>query len=273
VIHITAKVMASVNQSIFRNSGGTRTGAGGGGGTGGDTGSGGAAGTGGDTEASTDGGVNDAGGSDASCVSTPVTVATASAGSSPGSANGYIALSSTPLALGDDNLVLVTGLPSFVYAGQTYTSLGVGSNGCLVVGGCVSGVDCLSANQSLPDPNSPNQLLAPFWTDLDPSAGGAVRVDQRTINGSTWIVVDWNAVPEYGTPAVTDQFEVWIGTNGIQDISFSYGNINGTGRNGNLTIGAENGCQGQNYYFKYFADVGGATTVPGLGTELGVTSP
>jgi hypothetical protein len=163
-------------------------------------------------------------------------------------------------------------VPSFVYAGQTYTSLGVGSNGCLVVGGGVA-ADCSSTNQSLPDPNRPNQLLAPFWTDLNPAVGGAVRlgvfVDVNSTSG--WIVVDWDSVPEYAS-TVTDQFEVWIGTGSVQDISFSYGTINGTGRNGNLTIGAENGCQGQNYYFQNYANVG-AAALPVAGTELGVTSP
>jgi len=89
--------------------------------------------------------------------------------------------------------------------------------------------------------------------------------------GSEWIVVDWDRVPEYGS-TVTDQFEVWIGVNGAQDISFSYGTINGTGRNGNLTVGAENGCQGQNYY--YNGVVGTVVgTPPANWTNLVVTSP
>jgi hypothetical protein len=223
-----------------------------------------------ETGTGADGGVDDAGGSDGGCVSTPVTVATASTASSPGSANGYIALSSfgiTPLGLGDDNVVNVT-VPSFVYAGLPYTSLGVGSNGCLVVGGGVDGVDCLSLNQSLPDPSGPNRLLAPFWTDLNPAAGGAVRWGVLTDMSGThqWIVVDWDTVREYGTQ-VTDQFEVWIGLNAVQDISFAYGTINGTGSNGNLTVGAQNECQGQNYYYN------GTGPLPITGTELGVTSP
>ena len=173
--------------------------------------------------------------------------------------------------MGDDNVVNYT-VPSFIYAGQTYTSLGVGSNGCIVVGGGAD-ADCSSTNQSLPEPSPspPSKVLAPFWTDLFPSldpttGGGVVRIALLNDGGSEWIVVDWDRVPEYGS-TVTDQFEVWIGVNGAQDISFSYGTINGTGRNGNLTVGAENGCQGQNYYFN------GVGTLPITGTELGVTSP
>jgi hypothetical protein len=203
-------------------------------------------------------------------MSTAVTVATASLASSPGSANGYKTLSSSGtsilIGLGDDDVTNYS-VPPFVYAGQTYTSLGVGSNGCIVVGGGVDGVDCLFPNRSLPDPSGPNRLLAPFWTDLNPTAGGAVRIDVFTDVSGSWIVVEWDTVPEWQNITVTDQFEVWIGVNGVQDISFSYGTINGTGRDGNLTVGAQNECQGQNYRYN------GTGTLPITGTELGVTSP
>ena len=45
----------------------------------------------------------------------------------------------------------------------------------------------------IPDPARPNNVLAPFWTDLDGTAAEGIRLalieDQDT--GDAWIVVEW----------------------------------------------------------------------------------
>jgi hypothetical protein len=175
-----------------------------------------------------------------------------------------------------DETITNFDVPSFIYAGQPYTRLGVASNGYVIVGGADDPADISAVNQSFPDPARPNNVLAPFWTDLDPSAGGTVRIDLAVTSGlNTYIVVDWDAVPEKGPgpgPAPTDQFEVWIGANGVQDIWFAYGALTGSGSAGHVTVGAENGCQGSNYY--YNGVVGTVVgTQPANWTDLVVTSP
>jgi hypothetical protein len=179
---------------------------------------------------------------------------------------GYLPLSLFGVApiggVGDETIVNFA-VPDFVYAGDTYSSIGMVSNGYAVVGGG-TGADVDFINQILPDPNPPNNVLASFWTDLNPGVGGALRAAILTDGVNDWLVLDWEAVPEFsdGTPA---SFQIWIGLNGVEDISYTYGPV-GDGDLGFLTVGAENafGNAGDNWY----AD--GVGTLVAAGDELRV---
>jgi subtilisin family serine protease len=195
-------------------------------------------------------------------------------GTGPSPAGGYLALSDlgiSPIVGVGDETITNFNVPPFTFAGETYTKIGVVSNGYVVVGGG-TGADVQFLNQNLPDPTHPNNVLAPWWTDFNPPAGGAIRVATLDDGADTWIVVDWAGVKEYSTPKL-DTFEVWIGINSDahpgQDISFAYGTLQGNGDGGLLTVGAENrfGTSGGNYYFSN----GVATpsgTLPTSATEL-----
>ncbi len=185
---------------------------------------------------------------------------------------GYLPLSLfgiTPIAGMGDETITNFNVPAFTYAGETYTRVGVVSDGYVVIGGG-SGPDVQFVNQNLPNAARPNNVLAPFWTDLNPGAGGAIRIGTLTDGLDSWIVVDFAAVKEFSTTR-TDSFEVWIGLNGdahpAEDITFTYGTLQGNGDLGFMTVGAENkfGNRGANYY------VDGAGTLPTIGTELRVT--
>ena len=181
---------------------------------------------------------------------------------------GYLPLSLFGVApiggIGDETIANFN-TPPFVYAGETFTSIGIVSNGYGVVGGG-TGADVDFINQDLPDPALPNNVLAPFWTDLNPAAGGALRAASLTDGVNSWIVLDWEGVPEFsnGTPA---NFQIWIGVNGTEDISYTYGDV-GDGDGGFLTVGAENafGNRGNNW----FLDGEPAGNLPVAGTELRV---
>ena len=186
-----------------------------------------------------------------------------------GSPAGYLPLIDfgiAPIAAVGDETISNFSVPAFTFGGQTYTRLGVVSDGYLVVGGG-TGADVNYINQHLPDSTPPNNVLAPFWTDFNPSAGGAIRIGTLTDGTNTWLVVDYAAVKEYSTIR-TNSFEVWIGINGTEDISYTYGPLQGNGDGGFLTVGVENsfGNRGQNYY------VDGTGTMPTSATELVVTS-
>jgi hypothetical protein len=188
----------------------------------------------------------------------------------PGSSPvGYLPLSAfgvAPVGGVGDETISNFNVPAFTYAGETYTRIGMVSNGYAVVGGG-SGADIDFINQVLPDPQRPNNVLAPFWTDLNPGAGGALRVGILSGGGNSWLVLDWEGVREYSSTE-TASFQIWIGVNGTEDISYTYGELQGNGDGGYLTVGAENafGNRGDSYY----AD--GAGTLPGAGTQLRVTS-
>ncbi len=189
-------------------------------------------------------------------------------GESP--AGGYLPLSLfgiPPVAgVGDETITNFT-TPPFIYAGETYTSVGMVSDGYLVAGGG-TGSDVQFINQTLPDPTPPNNVLAPFWTDLNPGFSGAMRVGELTdtSTGDSWMVFDWDAVPNFSNHQ-PNSFEVWIGVNGVQDISFAFGPVTG-GEFGSLTVGAENrfGNRGANFF------VNGTGTAPTDGAQVTVTS-
>ena len=190
---------------------------------------------------------------------------TVAPGSSPA---GYLPLSLFGIApvgsVGDETLTNFS-VPSFVFAGQTYSRIGVVSDGYVVVGGGTAS-DISPLNQNLPNAAVPNNVLAPFWTDLDPSKGGALRVGILTDGTNRWLVVDWEGVRVYtGTDTTTNSFQVWIGLGTVEDVTYTYGDV-GTGDSGLLTVGAENlfGNRGQSYFYN------GTGTAPAAGAELRV---
>lgn len=140
---------------------------------------------------------------------------------SPGTIAGYLPLAGfgiTPTALGDETIINYN-VPSFVYSGETYTSIGVTSNGYAVVGGGTS-QDVMYDPPGIPNPARPNNVLAPFWTDLNGEGAEGIRVATLTDGVSTWLVLEWQ-VNVYGTTS-NRHFQIWIGVNGSQDIVFAY---------------------------------------------------
>ena len=95
------------------------------------------------------------------------------AGGTP--AGGWLPMSgfTNPIPVGDEELVNFD-VPAFVYGGQTYTRIGVVSNGYAVLGGG-TGQDIEFQPPGIPNPAPPNNILAPFWTDLDGSAAPGIR--------------------------------------------------------------------------------------------------
>ncbi|MCB0134888.1 MAG: S8 family serine peptidase, partial [Caldilineaceae bacterium] len=182
---------------------------------------------------------------------------------------GYLPLSLfgiAPIAGVGDETITNFNVPAFTYAGKSWTRLGIVSNGYVVVGGGTS-ADINFVNQVLPNALRPNNVLAPFWTDLNPATGGALRIGTLTDGVSSWVIVDFEGVREYSTTR-TVSFQIWIRIGAVEDITFTYGTVQGNGDGGFLTVGAENefGNSGQNYY------ANGTGTLPAVGTELRVTS-
>ncbi|MEP6787372.1 MAG: CHRD domain-containing protein [Acidobacteriota bacterium] len=194
-------------------------------------------------------------------------------GASP--AGGYLPLSGfgvLPVAGVTDDSITDFNVQPFMYGGQTYTRIGFSSNGYAVIGGSTGPADNSLSNQNFPDPARPNNVLAPYWTDLNPAVAGALRIATLTNGTDTWIVLDWEAVREFSTPGNLHSFQIWIGVNGdgnpIEDITYAYGANVGNGDGGFLTVGAENnvGSRGQSVY------INGSGTLPVNGTQLRVTN-
>ncbi len=78
----------------------------------------------------------------------------------------------TEIPLFDDDFETIPLPFAFNFYGNIYTSVAVGDNG--LVGFSGTGYDT-PVHQSLPDPTGANNLIAPLWTDFDPSSGGTVH--------------------------------------------------------------------------------------------------
>lgn len=144
-------------------------------------------------------------------------------------------------AIGDEQFVTYN-TPEFTYNGVPYSRIAVNSNGYVVVDGQGASSDnACCPPQVLPDTAPPNNVIAPFWSDLDGTGAAGLRVGTLSDNVNTWLVVEWEVRP-WGNPT-TKQFQVWIGIDGTQDISFAYpggtaSDLSGLGEG--LVIGAEN---------------------------------
>ncbi|HVF12294.1 MAG TPA: hypothetical protein VNA87_04335, partial [Actinomycetota bacterium] len=101
----------------------------------------------------------------------------------------------TTLTLPDDGAEEVEIPFAFDFYGQDYQSLWISSNGLLSMSGDLpfDGGD----QQRFPDWMNPNGLIAPFWTDLDPSVGGTVAYKTLGEAPNRQFVVMWKDVPHW----------------------------------------------------------------------------
>jgi subtilisin family serine protease len=186
----------------------------------------------------------------------PVTAINDVTGEGPN--GGYLSLAdfnSSVVNAGDESITDYT-VPKFYYGGEPYTELGIGSDGYVVIGGGTD-VDVTPKPQTFPDPARPNNVIAPFWTDLNPSAGGTIRIDALTNGTYAWLVVDYEAVPNF-SDSTTHTGEIWLrlaqksaGTGpSSEQVTVSYGAANAALGDPGSTInwGAENrdGSSGKN---------------------------
>lgn len=171
----------------------------------------------------------------------------------------------------DDTSISLSGIPGFEYAGETYTSVVMSSNGFIVAGS--DSTDAFSpVNQNLPDAATPNNVIAPFWTDIDmdgtsgsDSGAGIWYAALLSAGPTTWLVLEWQDVELFGVPGPTYTVQMWI-EQGSSNIHLVYADIPVLPTF--LTVGVEDvqGAAGTAYYFN------GSGTPPQVGTDLLVST-
>lgn len=140
----------------------------------------------------------------------------------PGARFGYLPLDAfgiAPTPVGDEDMLNFT-VPEFTYAGGTWNRVGIDTNGYVVVGGMTSADNNCCNLPGGASPAAPNNVLAPFWTDLDGTGAPGVYVASLTDGVDNWVVVE-HRVNVYGTNSLR-KFQVWIGVNGVEDVSYTY---------------------------------------------------
>jgi hypothetical protein len=158
---------------------------------------------------------------------------------------GYLALSGfgVPAEPGfADETIVEYDVPPFEFGSETYDKIGVDSNGYLVVGGGDAGDNECCNVQTFPDPARPNNVLAPYWTDLDLSAGGGVRLGLLSDGVNDFLIVEWTGAPAWTADPTAGQqfntFQIWITLGATEGISYTYGELQGP--SDALNVGAEN---------------------------------
>jgi uncharacterized repeat protein (TIGR01451 family) len=168
-----------------------------------------------------------------------------------------------------DDAAITFIAPGFTYNGLPYDRVTMTTNGYLIVG---SATDIRIFNQRLPNPTPPNNVVAPYWTDLDldgsapDDAGGGTWYAAYVTAGPsspTWFVAEWTDAVRYRRTQADSHhtFQVWI-EGGSDHIHLVYGTNSSI--EDRVTVGAENldGTVGTNYY----VDTTSATVGDGLGT-------
>jgi subtilisin family serine protease len=146
----------------------------------------------------------------------------------------------TNLGITGDDVQAVVNLPfAFSFYGQGVTQAKVGSNGII---GFADDVGGAYNNLDLPHPSAPNGFLAPFWDDLNPSAGGSIWTRTTGTVPNRRFVIEWHGVVHYPqTGNATFEAILEEGTNDVvyqwQDVNFGdaakdYGIV--------ASVGAEN---------------------------------
>ena len=146
-----------------------------------------------------------------------------SPGDTPG--GGFLPLGDygiAPIAGVGDESIVNFNVPSFVYGGEVYTSVGIASNGYLVVGGGTSADVEFQPPASFPDPAAPNNVIAPWWTDLNPADGGELRVGILGDGTNDYLIAEWQDVPTWSGNG-TNSFQVWITLGASEQTYITYG--------------------------------------------------
>lgn len=103
----------------------------------------------------------------------------------------------------------------FCFFENTYNSIGISSNGFLTFGTVLRAFE----NTPIPFSETPNDLIAPYWDDWNPSAGGTV-VYETLFAGTNRFVVQWTDVPHFGNTGAST-FQAALFADGA--VEFRYG--------------------------------------------------
>ncbi len=141
----------------------------------------------------------------------------------------------TALNLGDDDGRFVPLPFTFEFYGDAKTQVGISSNGYLTFDPSDSTPSDFT-NDPIPNGNTPNNLIAPFWDDLDPGDGTGQVYYQNLGDGR--FVVQWENVPHFPGPGTGDNYTFQAILNDDGTILFQYESMDGDRTS--ASIGVEN---------------------------------
>ncbi|MGD8397050.1 MAG: FlgD immunoglobulin-like domain containing protein, partial [Candidatus Eiseniibacteriota bacterium] len=135
----------------------------------------------------------------------------------------------TSHTLSDDGSVVVNLPFNFPFYGQNESSVRISANGYLTFGPTGG----TYTNTGIPDGSSPNELIAGFWDDLNPSLGGTIHSYHDA--GTSSFIVQWTGIQHYGGSAPYT-FQIVLRASG--EILYQYQSMQGDLTS--ATLGIEN---------------------------------
>lgn len=138
----------------------------------------------------------------------------------------------TRVPLFDESGVTVRLPFEFPFYGEFHRFIGIASNGYLSFD--QGALKRFPENSPIPNADDPNYLIAAFWDDLDPSAGGGVYYYYD--ESRDCFIVQYNNVPQWGSDSVYT-FQIVLEPDGT--ITYQY--LSMIGDVTSATVGIENG--------------------------------
>ncbi len=128
-----------------------------------------------------------------------------------------ISATGTQVTLDDDELT--PALPigfQFAFYGNIYTEFYISSNGFITFSD--EGDDGCCSGQNLPDTNTPNNLIAFDWNDINPEDGGTMRYTTIGTAPNRILIMDWDSVTHIddSDDITTTQVKLFEGSNRIE---------------------------------------------------------
>lgn len=163
----------------------------------------------------------------------------------------------TALGLDDDGSVVVPLPFTFLFYGEQKTSIRVASNGYLTFGNDGAAF----TNVETPDPDLPNDLICPFWDDMNPPTGGEIYFETVGTAPDRIFVVHWNQITHFNAVgSFTFEALLYETSNAVE---LRYGSLLGSvyTNGASATVGLENsdGTTGVLYAFNTTDSVSAGT--------------
>jgi hypothetical protein len=139
---------------------------------------------------------------------------------------------------------------SFNFYGVPYNNVFISSKGFITFD---PGLDPLLVFQGeyIPDTGLPNNFIAGYWADLDPSAGGTIRYKTAGDTGSRKFIVQFKQVPHWGG-SVTVTFQMIL-HEGSDNIEFQFHNSPASSNASTTGIENSDGTTGLLYEWGFYS--------------------
>lgn len=163
--------------------------------------------------------------------------------------NWLDATTGTALSLTDDSSAEIPIGFDFKFYGITYSSINVSSNGYLIFDSDSRDF----TNDPIPSVNTPDNIIAPFWDDLNPSSGGQIYYLVTGTAPNRTLTIEWYQVPEYqNIGAATFEVTLYESSNEIvfryEDVFFEDDLFN-WGRRATVGVEGPGGLYGTQYSY------------------------